>query len=230
MGKRGKITVIGMTRFGRELALRLTREGAEVTVLDIDPGQVQPMMDQVSRAVTVDARDQKSLIELGVHHSDLAVIGIRNSLEMSVLILLALKEIGVRQVIALASGDDAVKVLEKMGADKILFPERDIARREAELILHPGLTGYTDLADGYNMFETAPPPSWLGQTLLELNVRRRFGVNIIAVRQGGTLGGRLVMPGPDYMIKQEDQLLVIGPEAKMHALAKMAPSPRLVGS
>ena len=171
MAPKRKIAVIGLTRFGREVALRLAEAGAEVIALDMDAEEVQSISDVVAHAAIVDARNQRSLVELGVDKCDLAVIGIRSSLEMSVLILLALKEIGVPRIVARASGDDAAKVLDRMGADKIIYPERDIARREAELILHPEMSGFIELAEEYSMVEVGPPGDWVNHTLLELDVR-----------------------------------------------------------
>lgn len=220
MAKRRKVTVIGLTRFGREIALRLAQAGAEVIALDNNPAEVQDISDQVAHAAIVDARNQKSLIELEVDKSDIAVIGIRDNLEMSVLILLALKEIAVPHIIALASGEDSAKVLERMGADKIIFPERDIARREAELILHPGMTGYMALADEYSMIEIGPPRDWAGHTILDLDVRRKFGVNVVAVRKAGNEAVKLSMPGPDYTIGPDDLLLILGPSKRIETLAR----------
>ena len=219
MAPKRKIAVIGLTRFGREVALRLAEAGAEVIALDMDAEEVQSSSDVVAHAAIVDARSQRRLVELGVDKCDLAVIGIRSSLEMSVLILLALKEIGVPRIVALASGDDAAKVLDRMGADKIIYPERDIARREAELILHPEMSGFIELAEEYSMVEVGPPGDWVNHTLLELDVRRRFGVNVVAVRDGKS-ARKLQMASPDHLVQATDRLLIIGPNRKIEALAR----------
>ncbi|MCL5271497.1 MAG: NAD-binding protein, partial [bacterium] len=133
MPARKKITVIGLATFGEELARQLETAGAEVTALDKDPEAVQRIRDFVTHAASVDGRDENALREFGIEHSDMVVIGIRRHLEMSILIVLTLQDLGVKNIVALASGADEARALRRMGVSRVIFPEFDIARREAQI-------------------------------------------------------------------------------------------------
>lgn len=220
MATKRKITVIGLATFGQELARQMEKAGAEVTALDMDANVIQDIRDEVSHAVVVDGRDETALRELGIERSDLVVIGIRKHLEMSILIVLALQDLGVRQISALAAGEDEARALRRMGVDRVIFPELDIARREAQLILNPALTEYLELAEDFSMVEIAPPADFVGQTLISLKVRETFGVNVVAVRDNASHQSRLIMPQPDYVFEQDDRLLIIGRNEKIQSLTK----------
>jgi trk system potassium uptake protein TrkA len=220
VGKRKRITVIGLATFGEELARQLEAAGAEVTALDMDAAVIQAIRDDVSHAGVVDGRDIEALREFAVELSDLVVIGIRSHLEMSILIILALQDLGTKHIVALATGIDEVRAMKRMGVDRVIFPELDIARREAQLILNPSLTEYIELAEGYSIVEIAPPAEFVGRTIKGLGVRMHFGVNIVAIRNHATQPSRPFVPIPDYEIKADDHLLIIGSEDRIRELTE----------
>jgi trk system potassium uptake protein TrkA len=220
MNSHSKVTIIGLTTFGEELARSLARAGAEVTVLDLNEAAIQAISDHVADARVVDARDGETLREIGIDRSDLVVVAVRSHFEMSVLIVHTLQQLEVSRIIALAAGKDQARVLEKLGVSRVVFPERDIAAREAQIILNPSLRGYIELAEGYGMVEIAPPGVWVGQSLASLDIRKNYQVNVVAVRDTTAARSRPFAPDPSYRFEADDRLMIIGPVDKIRSLAK----------
>ena len=181
---------------------------------------------QISDFITVDrvlahmrsTGKEEALTELGVDQNDWVVIATRRHFEMSVLILHTLQEMGVKQIVALAAGKDEARVLEKLGADRVVFPERDIAQSQARLILNPALRRYTELAQNYSMVEIEAPRAFVGHTLEDLKVRTRYGVLVVAVRNVSNEKDRPYLPEPDLVLKPGDQMLLIGSDDRIHKL------------
>lgn len=204
----GRFAVIGLGRFGYHLAVRLYELGHEVLGVDQDPDLVQAAMAHVSQAAVVDVRDKKQLLALGLKDMDTIVISVGEHLEASTLAALYCRGIGVR-VVARAVNEDHGKILEALGVDEIVYPARDMALRLAERLSHKNLLDFVSLGPDYSIMELAPPPSFVGKTLVQLNVRQRHNVHVIALRD--VLKEALtVAPPADSCIKDTDVLVVLG--------------------
>lgn len=205
--KAKQFLVFGLGRFGTSLARTLCEMGQEVLAIDSDETAVQDIAPHVTQAMQLDATDEEVLKTLGVNNFDAAIVSIGHDIQASILLCVLLKELGVPKVIAKAHDDLHAKVLRKIGADRVVFPERDMGARLARSILAPNVLDLMNLSDDYQIIEIRVPAKWIGNSLIGLNVRRRYGVNILAIHRQE----RFVMsPAPDMLFESEDTLLVMG--------------------
>ena len=174
--------VIGLGRFGAELATRLYACGEEVMVIDINGQLVDKIADRVTRAVAADARDIDVLEKLGVENFDRAVVAVGSDLASASLITMNLKSLNVPFIICKAHDDTYRTILEKLGADRVIIPEREVADKLALGLTHAGVMEYIELSQEFGIVEMEPIPEWVGKTIRELELRTRFGVNVIAMR------------------------------------------------
>lgn len=174
--------VIGLGRFGAELATRLYACGEEVMVIDIDEGMIDKIADRVTRAVAADARDVDVLRKLGVENFDRAIVAVGSDLGASALITMNLKSLGVPFVLCKAHDDTYKDILEKLGADRVIIPEREVADKLALGLTHAGVMEYIELSQEFGIVEMEPIPAWVGKTIRQLELRNTYGVNVIAVR------------------------------------------------
>ncbi len=210
MKKKKHIVVIGLGEFGRELALQLAKD-CEVLALDLDEHQVETIIDQVQRALILDVRDFHALSSVVTKDFDEAIVSMGESLESSILATLHLKKIGVKRIWAKALNEDHADILRAIGASEITFPERETARRLAAHLINPNLLDFIPLEAGYRVMDVAPPDSFYGHSLLELDLRKRFGVFVLAIKE--LVPMRFVfLPPPDFVIKPSDILVMIGKE------------------
>ena len=207
--------VIGLGLFGSRVARQLCELGGEVLVVDIHDDLVQNISGDVTNAVVADARDQSVLKALGVGSCDCAVVAIGDNFGASVLVTMNLKELGVPYVVCKAHDDTHRKVLEKLGADKVITPEREVAERLAHSLYSPNALEFIELSDEYGIVEVPVPRSWAGKSILELNVRAKLGVNIIAIESAGRVN---VSPAAQYVLKKDDILVVLGDYDSLAAL------------
>ena len=207
--------VIGLGLFGSRVARQLCELGGEVLVVDIHDDLVQNISGDVTNAVVADARDQSVLKALGVGSCDCAVVAIGDNFGASVLVTMNLKELGVPYVVCKAHDDTHRKVLEKLGADKVITPEREVAERLAHSLYSPNALEFIELSDEYGIVEVPVPRSWAGKSILELNVRAKLGVNIIAIESAGRVN---VSPAAQYVLKKDDILVVLGDYDALAAL------------
>ena len=199
--------VIGLGRMGYQTAIRLCQKGADVLAIDNNEEIVDRIADQVTRAVTADAQDVDALRALGVGHIDVGIVTVGSALAANMLITMNLKALGVPYVICKAHDDTHQAVLEKLGADKVIFPEQVAAERLAENLIGTDVMEHIDLSEKYGIVEYKAPAAWRGKTLRELNVRTKYDVNIIAVRSGEEI---CVSPSADYAVGGEDSLVMLG--------------------
>lgn len=204
-----QVAVIGLGRFGFHVAKQLHQAGHDVLAIDVDPKHVEAIADFSSRAVVLDARDKERLDALGIKDFDVVVVSLGERIDASALVALHLKEIGVRRLITKAGSADHRKLLELIGASEVVFPEREAAERLARRLGSPDLLDYIDFGDDYSLHEMAPPSSFLGRSLQELQLPGRFSVQVLAVRDALTDKVQ-VNPGKDFRIKESDALLVLG--------------------
>ena len=210
--------VIGLGRFGSEVARQLCAMGCEVLAMDSESNLVQQIASSVTHAVVGDARDKEVLRALGVRNFDCAVIAIGGDLAASVLTTMNLKELGVPYVVCKAHDETHRQVLEKLGADRVVIPEQENAARLARSLSAPNVLDYIELSSDYGIIEVPAPTHWLGKTLKDLNVRAKLGVNIIAVRYSGSIN---VSPAADYCIKQGDIMVVLGDTIALEKVQKL---------
>jgi len=210
---RKQICVIGLGQFGSELAGDLAKH-CDVLAIDSDEERVNVISERVQRALILDARDFKSLSSIVTPDFDEAIVSLGESLESSVLCTLHLKKIGVKTIRCKALNEDHAEILESLGATEIIFPERETARRVAAHIINPNLLDFVPLAEDYRVMDITPPASFIGHSFIELNLRGRFGVFVIAVKDSAAAGFNF-LPGPDYKVRAGDVLVMIGREAEL---------------
>ena len=209
--------IVGLGRFGMETALQLSAAGCEVLAIDNSNEIVQQLGDKVTQAVVADARDKEVLRALGVKDFDGAIVAIGDSLADSVLATMNLKELGVPYIICKAYDETHREVLKKLGADKVVIPEKEQAARLAKSLSSRNVLDYIELSEDYGIIEVPAPKSWQDKSLIELNVRAKLGVNILAVKREGDI---TVSPAADFRIALGDVLVVLGDTAALKAVQK----------
>ncbi len=203
-----EFAVIGLGRFGSNVAKTLHDMGYEVLGVDSSEHRVQRHIDNCTHVVEADATDEATLRSLGISNFEVVVVSIGNNLEASILVTLLCKEIGVPEVIAKASSEVHGKLLQRIGADRVVFPERDMGVRLANHLVVDNIIDYLEVTPEVSIVEISSTPRMHGTTLRELDVRARFGVNVLAIRRGGE--EVVVAPGPDDPILEGDVLIVLG--------------------
>ena len=210
--------VVGLGRFGSEVARQLCLQGCEVLAMDSRSDLVQPISSEVTHAVVADARDKEVLKALGVKDFDCAIVAIGGDLSASVLATMNIKELGVPYVVCKAHDDTHRRVLEKIGADRVTIPEQENAVRLARSLSSLNVLDYIELSEDYGIVEIPAPRSWHEKSLKELNVRAKLGVNILAIRRGGKIN---VSPAADYSICDGDVMVVLGDTAALEKVQKL---------
>ena len=199
--------VIGLGLFGSSVARQLCALGAEVLAIDVHPELVQQISSDVTNAVVADARDAEVLRALGAHECECAVVAIGDDLAGSVLATMNLKELGIKHIVCKAHDEVHRKVLEKLGADKVVIPEKEVADKLARSLTSHNVLDFIELSKDYGIVELPTPKSWVGKNLRELDVRARLGLNIIAIERNGKIS---VSPRAEFEIAKNDILVVLG--------------------
>jgi trk system potassium uptake protein TrkA len=201
--------VIGLGRFGSQVVRSLYETGHRVLAIDSDPEAVQRIKDSCTQAVVLDARDKQRLRALGIRDYDAVVVSLGESIEASALVALHLKDIGVKRIIAKAGSDDHARLLELIGVDEIITPERQAAERLAARLRDAAVLDYIPLGRHHSIHELAPPEEFLDKSLEELRLRNRFGVHVLAVRDSRT-GEVEVNPPAGFRIHAHHILVLLG--------------------
>ena len=210
--------VIGLGRFGTEMALKLYDCGEDVLAIDTDENIIDKISDRVTKAVAADARDLDVLRKLGVEDFDRAVVAVGSDLAASALITMNLKTLGVPFIICKAHDDTYREILEKLGADRVIIPEREMADKLANGLTTAGVMEYIELSSEYGIVEITPPAEWLGKTIRALELRYRYGANVIAVRRGEDLR---IPPEIDTPLEDDFILVILGSYKVIEKLEKM---------
>ena len=208
----------GLGRFGAEVAGELCRLGCEVLAVDSDPDLVSQIANHVTHAVVADGQDKEVLRALGAKEFDCAIVAIGDDLASSVMITMNLKELGVPQIICKANGETHRRLLQKLGADRVVMVEKEQADRLARSLSSHNLLDYIELSEEYGIVEVPVPSSWKGKSLKELNVRAKLGVNILAIRRAGKIN---VSPGADFTFEDQDIVVVLGDSAALKRVQKL---------
>ena len=213
MKRKKYICVIGLGQFGMELARELSKT-CEVLAMDVNEDLVYAIADDVQRALSVDARDYASLKQVVTADFDEVIVSLGESLEASILCTLHLKKIGIKMIRAKVISEDHAAILHSLGVQEVIFPERETAWRLAAEIMNPNLLDYIPLEAGYRVMDVAPPNSFYGHTLMDLGLRKQYGVFVIAVKE--LVPQRFIfLPDPNFVVKPSDILVMIGREEEL---------------
>jgi trk system potassium uptake protein len=199
--------VIGMGRFGSSVAKTLYEMGYEVIAIDSDEERIQEHLTHVSHAVQADTTDENAMREIGIRNFDVVVVAIGEDIQASILTTLVVKELGVNRIVVKAQNERHGKVLYKIGADRVVFPERDMGSRVAHNLVSPNILDFIELAEDYSVAEIVASTHMVGKSLKELNIRAKFGLNIMAIKSGPDIN---IAPKAEDVIKQEDILVMVG--------------------
>lgn len=216
-----QFVVIGIGRFGSALAQRLYELGHEVLAIDTNEEEIQKLSDRVTHAVTADATDESVLKSLGVRNFEVAIVAIGSDIQSSIITTLMLKDMGVKYVVAKAQNDLHAKVLYKIGADRVVFPERDMGERVAHNLIATNILEYIELSPEFSIIEFTVPQNWIGKNLRDLNLRVKFGVNVVALKSTSN-DSINAAPMADSEIKEDTILVVIGSNEDLKRLEKKA--------
>jgi trk system potassium uptake protein len=212
-----QFAVIGLGNFGYYLATQLYKKGYEVLAIDKKPDLVQEIKDSVNQAIVADATERKTLEAMGLEQMDAAVVCIGSVLSNSILATLNLKDIGVKRVLAKALSEAHGRILYKIGASEVFFPEKDLALSLAERIHNPNMIDYLPFLEGYSIIELSPPKDFIGKSLQDLDLINRLGIQIIAVKE--VIKDQLILiPTAKFVIKDSDILIMLGPNESLDKL------------
>jgi len=210
------VCVIGLGSFGMQLARSLAQH-CEVFAVDSSEEAVDAVSEHVQRAICLDAREYQSLAAVVTPDFDEAIVGIGGSLEASILTTVNLKRIGVRRIWGKATNDDQANILRSVGAHDVIFPEREAAERLASRIANPNLLDFIPLADDYVVMDLAAPKSFVGKSLMDLQLPKQLGAFVIAVKVDNGTNFRF-LPGPHHVVKADEVLVLIGKQEKLVSL------------
>lgn len=218
MSKHQRICVIGLGQFGRHLAVELAKD-CEVLAIDRNQSIINEVGDQVQRAYCLDSRDFASLSTVVGDDFDDAVVSMSENMEASILTVLHLKRLKLPHIHAKATSRDHAEILKAIGADAIIFPERETAARLATQLINRNLLDFIPLSENYMVMQITPPDWAIGKTLMELNLRKLFDIFVVAVKEH-VPERTAFLPGPDFVIKDSDALLVIGRKDSLELMEK----------
>ena len=207
--------VFGLGRYGTAVARELVDNGMEVIAVDLDERIVNTAADELPICKCADITDPDVIKQLGISNVDVVIVAMANNLEASVMAVTLCKEVGVKTVIAKCANEMHQKILTRVGADKVVFPENESGIRLAKNLLSSGFVDMVSLAKNVSMIELDVKPEWVGKNLIELNLRKKYSINVVALRQGDMVS---VDIDPHAALKTEDKLIVIANTEKLGKL------------
>ena len=225
MAQRRTFAVVGLGRFGSAMAMTLHDMRYEVIGIDASGDVVRELADRGIQTLQLDVTDERALRAAGIHAVDVAVISIGENLEASLIVVMLIKELGIPTIVAKATTPLHGRILEKLGVSRVVFPEREMAIRTAHSLVVPNLIDYIELSKDFAIVEVPAPTEFIGKSVKDLQIRNRFGLNLIAIKRHGDGGGDStnVAPGPEDTIQQGDVLALLGNNAnvaRLEALSK----------
>lgn len=212
-----EFVVIGLGRFGGSIVSELIELDADVMAVDIDPALIEDYADIATQAVVADSTDESALRSLGIHNVEHVIVAIGENIQASILTTLILKELGVPKLTVKAQNDHHEKVLRKVGADKVVRPERDMGIRVANNVVSNNIIDYLELSEEHSIAELHVDGRIAGHTLIDLDIRAQYGINIVAIKRKGMIR---VSPQADEVIEKDDVLIVIGSDLDIHNFEK----------
>ena len=199
--------VIGMGRFGTSVAMTLVKAGQEVLVVDSDEERIQKVAEFFTHAVVLDTTEEASLAAVGIRNFDMVVVAIGHDVQASVLTTLLLKEMGVKHIVAKAANVLHGKMLDKVGADQVVFPERDMGQRIAHNLMSTNIIDYFEVAPDLGIIEVDVRGDLVGKSLFESNLREKYSITVIAIRRNGKIS---LSPSPGEKLMESDRLILVG--------------------
>lgn len=213
------ILVIGLGRFGKHLIMELNHQGHEILAVDTNEERVNEVLPYVTATMIGDCTNETFLTSLGIANFDLCFVAIGDNFQSSLETVSLLKENGARLVIARANRDTHAKFLLRNGADEVVYPESQMATRTAIRFGYDNVFDYLRLSDNYSIYETPVPKEWVGKSIIELNIRHRLGISVIALKQGHRLNP---MIAPTHVFKADEELLVLGSNEDIEKYLKLS--------
>ncbi len=213
-----QVLLIGLGRYGQNIAVRLNEMGHQVMAVDKDEKRVNAILDIVTNAQIGDSTDREFLESLGVRNFDYVIIAIAGDFESSMITTVMVKELGAPNVISRASSEIQEQLLKNNGADVVIYPEKTVGIWTANRYVSEHVLDYFDLADGYSIYEISMPDSWVGKTLASMDIRSKYGINILAVRSGEHFN---VTMDPNEKFVKSQSLLVLGKSENVHRCFKV---------
>ena len=210
--------VIGLGRFGSRLAIDIYNYGAEVIAVDSDQDIVDKIGDSVSVAICADARNKAVLEKIGVQNCDTVIVAIGSDLGVSALVTMNLKELGIKRIICKASDETNRTILSKLGADKVVIPEHELAHKLSVKLTSHGVMDFIEISDKYGIDEIAVPKKWVGKTIGQIDVRAKYSTNIIAIKNRDTVNVQLT---PDTVLEEGFVLLMIGTYGSLKKISSL---------
>lgn len=212
-----RFAVIGLGNFGFHAAKALFEDGNEVVAIDIDRSMVQAIDPHATEALVLDATEKESLKSLGLESMDGVIVSTGTKISTSILICLYLYEIGVKTILAKALDEDHAKILKRVGATQIIHPERDMALRVSRGLSRPNILDFIPLAEDFDLIQVGPPHSFIGKSLKELNLRAKYNIHVIAIKEL-VPENFLLVPPADFVIKDSDILVMLGKTEDMRRI------------
>jgi len=209
-----QFAIIGMGRFGSSVARTLYNLNFEVLAIDSDEHRTQEVINMVTHAVQADSTDEEALRALGVRNFDVVVVAIGQDIQASILTTLILKDMGVKMLVAKAQNELHGKVLAKIGADKVIYPERDMGHRVAHNLISPNILDHIELSDDYSIVDLQVGPSLIGKNLRQLDIRNKYQCNVMGIKSNN--GKMNIAPHAEDLIKENDVLVVVGKNEDLH--------------
>lgn len=209
--------IIGCGRFGRSVAVTLAELGHEVLVIDKDEDTINEISTSVTHAVSADVMIEGTLKSLGIHNMDEVIVAMGSNFEASLMATAVAKENNVKTVIAKVSDKIHGRIMKKVGADRVIIPEKDSGIRLAYNISTSNILDYIEVSDDFSIMEVKPPKSWIGRSLAQLDIRNNYGVTVVAVKEEDVKEIN-INPKPDYVFDQSDIVLVLGKYKKIEEI------------
>jgi len=206
-----RFAVIGAGTFGSAVVETLADEGNEIIVIDSDRERIQHLQEWATQAVQADATDPEALAALGINEVDCAIISLGDKIDLSILVTLHLKEMGVPEIVVKAATPEHGKILKLIGATEVVFPEKQMAQRLARRLSAPNIYDQIQLAEDLSVLELLAPPRLAGKTLKDLRLRDQYQVNLIAIREPNEKGEmRTIIPRAEFQLRRDHVLIVVG--------------------
>jgi len=221
---RRQFAVIGLGRFGSAMATTLSELGQDVIGVDGDAERVRQLADVVTQAVELDAIDERALRSVGIQDVDVAVVSIGENIESSLLVVMQLRELGVKTIVAKAVTPLHGRILEKLGVSRVIFPEREMAVRIAHGLVMPNVIDYIELSRDFSIVEVPAPAMFVGRTLKQLELRPKYGLTLIAIKRRpspSTPEVTNISPSADEIIQADDVLSLLGSNERLATLDAM---------
>jgi len=220
-----QFAVIGLGRFGAEVARTLSKKGLETIAVDRNEARVKDVADFVTVAVQLDATDERALREAGVQNADVAVVSIGENIEASILVVMTLKDLGIKDIVAKAASELHGRILKQLGIKKVVHPERDMAQKVAYGLMRADVLELIELSPEYSIVEFEAPAFVQNMSIADVNIRAKHGITIIAIRRQGGEGAEKeiwnINPNPSDVILRDDILVVLGSNADIQKFSAL---------